>query len=51
MDRAMDDGEGQQGPELEPDGSCDVHSWIEGASTGGWRVSWFAPQNQAGDGG
>ena len=34
--------------ELRPGGSCDVHSWIEGASSDGWRVSWFAPQNQAG---
>ena len=25
-----------------------VHSWIEGASSDGWRVSWFVPQNQAG---
>ena len=48
MDRAMDGGEGQSGPELEPGGSYSVHSWIKGASTGGWRVSWFAPQNQVG---
>ena len=48
MDRTVDGGEGQPGSELEPGGSCGVHSWIEGASTGGWRVSWFAPQNQAG---
>ena len=48
MDRAVDGGEGQPGPELGPGGSCGVHSWIEGASTGGWRVSWFAPQNQVG---
>ena len=48
MDRAVDGGEGQPGPELGPGGSCGVHSWIEGASTGGWRVSWFAPQKQAG---
>jgi len=47
MDRAVDGGEGQPGPELRPGGSCGVHSWIEGASTGGWRVSWFRPQNQA----
>ena len=35
--------------ELRPGGSCSVHSWIEGASSDGWRVSWFAPQNQAGE--
>ena len=29
-------------------GSCGVHSWIEGASGDGRRVSWFAPQNQGG---
>ena len=46
MDRAVDGREGQPGPELGPGGSCGIHSWIEGASTGGWRVSWFAPQNQ-----
>ena len=34
--------------ELRPGGSCGIHSWIEGASSDGWRVSWFAPQNQAG---
>ena len=34
--------------ELRPGGSCGVHSWIEGASSDGWRVSWFAPQNQGG---
>ena len=34
--------------ELGPGGSCGVHSWIEGASGDGMRVSWFAPQNQAG---
>jgi len=48
MDRAVDGGEGQPEPELVPGGSCGVHSWIEGASIGGWRVSWFTPQNQAG---
>ena len=32
--------------ELRPGGSCGVHSWIEGASGNGRRVSWFAPQNQ-----
>ena len=47
MDRAVDGGEGQPGPELGPGGSC-VHSWIEGASGDGRRVSWFAPQNQGG---
>ena len=31
MDRAVDSGEGQTGPELGPGGSCGVHSWIEGA--------------------
>ena len=30
MDRAVDGGEGQPGPELGPGGSCGVHSWIEG---------------------
>ena len=34
--------------ELRPGGSCGVHSWIEGASGDGRRVSWFAPQNQEG---
>ena len=34
--------------ELGPGGGCGIHSWIEGASTGGWWVSWFAPQNQDG---
>ena len=48
MDRAVDGGEGQPGLELGPGGSCDVHSWIEGASADGWQDSWFAPQNQAG---
>ena len=48
MDRTVDGGEGQPGPELEPVGSCGVHSWIEGASGDGRRVSWFAPQNQGG---
>src|SRR6185437_5004932 len=38
----------QPGPELGPGGSCGVHSWIEGASGDGRRVSWFAPQNQGG---
>ena len=48
MDRAVDGGEGQPGPELGPGGSYGVHSWIEGASGNGRRVSWFVPQNQAG---
>ena len=48
MDRAVDGGEGQPGSELRPGGSCGVHSWIEGASSDEWRVSWFAPQNQVG---
>jgi hypothetical protein len=34
--------------ELRPGGNCGVHSWIEGASDDGRRVSWFAPQNQVG---
>ena len=34
--------------ELGPGGSCGVHSWIEDASGDGRRVSWFAPQNEAG---
>ena len=46
MDRAVDGGEGQPGPELGASGSCGVHSWIEGASGEGRPVSWFAPQNQ-----
>ena len=46
MDRVVDGGEGQPGPELMPGGSCGVHCWIEGASGDGRRVSWFAPQNQ-----
>ena len=45
---AVDGGEGQPGPELMPGGSCGVHSWTEGASGDGRRVSWFAPQNQGG---
>ena len=48
MDRAVDGGEGQPGPELGPGGSCGVHSWIEGASGDGRRVSCFAQQNQGG---
>ena len=48
MDRAVDGSEGQPGPELGPGGSCGIYSWIEGASSAGWRVSWFAPQNQVG---
>jgi hypothetical protein len=48
MDRAVDGGQGQPGPELGPGSSCGVHSWIEGASADGRQVSWFAPQNQAG---
>src|SRR6185437_15227614 len=48
MDRAVDGGEGQPGPELGPGGSCGVHYWIEGASGDGRRVSWFVPQNQGG---
>ena len=35
MDRAVDGGEGQPEPELEPGGSCGVHSWTEGASSDG----------------
>jgi len=38
MDRAVDGGEGQPGPELLTGGSCGVHSWIEGASGDGKRV-------------
>ena len=48
MDRAVDGDEGQPGPELGSGGSCGVHSWIEGASGDGRRISWFAPQNQGG---
>ena len=48
MDRVVDGGEGQPGPELMPGGSYSVHSWIEGASDDGRWVSWFTPQNQAG---
>ena len=48
MDRAMNGGEGQPGPELVPGDSYGVHSWIEGASGDGRWVSWFAPQNQGG---
>ena len=39
MDRAVDGGEGQPGPELGPGGSCGVHSWIKGASGDGRGVS------------
>ena len=35
--------------ELRPGGNCGIHSWIEGASGDGRRVSWFTPQNQAGE--
>ena len=35
MDRAVDGGEGQPGPELVPGGSYGVHSWIEGTSGDG----------------
>ena len=49
MDYAVDGSEGQPGLELGPGGSCGVHSWIEGASADGRRVSWFAPQNQVGE--
>ena len=48
MDRAVDGGEGQPGPELVQSGSYGVHSWIEGARGDGRRVSWFVPQNQGG---
>ena len=48
MDRAVDGGEGQPGPDLGLGGSCGVHFWIEGASGDRRRVSWFAPQNQGG---
>ena len=51
MDRAVDGGEGQPGPELGPGSSCGVHSWIEDASGDGMRVSWFAPQIKEEDGG
>ena len=34
--------------ELRSNGSCGVHSRIEGASGDGRWVSWFAPQNQGG---
>ena len=37
--------------ELRPGGSYGVHSWIEGASGGGRRVSWFAPKTKEADGG
>jgi hypothetical protein len=30
-------------------GSCGIHSWVEDASGERRRVSWFAPQNQAGE--
>ena len=36
--------------ELRTGGILGVHSWIEGASGDGRRVSWFAPQNQGGFG-
>ena len=42
MDCAVDGGEGQPEPELGPGGSCGIHSWIEGASGDGRRVSSFA---------
>ena len=35
MDRAVDGGEGQPGPELGRGSSCRVHSWIEGVSSEG----------------
>ena len=39
MDRAVDGGEGQSGPELVPGGSCAVHFWIKGASGDERQVS------------
>ena len=33
MDRVVDGGEGQLGPELVSGGSCGVHSWIEAQAT------------------
>ena len=40
MDRAMDGGEVQPGPELGPGGSCGVHSWIEGAKNR-WKAGFL----------
>ena len=51
MDRAVDGGEGQPGPELGPGGSCGVHSWIEGASGDGRPVSCLRHKTKQADGG
>ena len=51
MDRAVDGGEGQPGPELGPGGSCGVHSWIEGASGDGRRFLGLRHKTKEADGG
>ena len=51
MDRAVDGGEGQPGPELGLGGSCGVHYWIEGASPDGWRVSCLRHKTKLANGG
>ena len=51
MNRAVDGGEGQPGPELGSDGSCGVHSWIEGASGDGRRFLSLRHKTKEADGG
>ena len=51
MDRAMDGGEGQPGPELELGGSCGVHSWTEGASSDGGGFLGLRHKTKLADGG
>ena len=51
MDRAVDGGEGQPGPELGPGGSCGVHSWIEGASGDGSGFLGLRHKTKEADGG
>ena len=51
MDRAVDGGEGQSGPELGPSGSCGVHFWIEGASSDGGGFLGLRHKTKLADGG
>ena len=51
MDRAVDGGEGQPGPELVPGGNCGVHSWIEGTSSDGGGFLGLRHKTKQADGG
>ena len=51
MDRAVDGGEGQPGPELVPGGSCGVHSRIDGASSDGGGFLGLRHKTKLADGG